>query len=185
VFLAWAKMHKIKHLLIERCRPMQNGYIESINGKVRDECLNEQWFTSLAQARVQIAQWRRDYKEVRPHSSCGRIPPAKFDANHRALHTNTAVPFNPGLGQQSLVRRLGQVKWSLDGLLGRGRVSGPLRVESRRYSDAVPRANRCASHNVGGLMDRACSRTPSGVFSSRIAATMSGASRVRLMCRTT
>lgn len=99
VFLAWTRKHKIKHLLIEPGRPMQNGYIESFNGKFRDECLNEQWFTSLAQARSVIAQWRRDYNEIRPHSSCGRIPPAKFAANHRAQHPSTAVPFKPGLCQ--------------------------------------------------------------------------------------
>lgn len=99
VFLAWTRKHKVKHLLIEPGRPMQNGYIESFNGKFRDECLNEQWFTSLAQARSVIAQWRRDYNEIRPHSSCGRIPPAKFAANHRAQHPSTAVPFKPGLCQ--------------------------------------------------------------------------------------
>lgn len=99
VFLAWTRKHKIKHLLIEPGRPMQNGYIESFNGKFRDECLNEQWFTSLAQARLAIAEWRRDYNEVRPHSSCGRIPPASFAANHRAQHPDTAVPFKPGLCQ--------------------------------------------------------------------------------------
>ena len=78
---------------------MQNGYIESFNGKFRDECLNEYWFTSLAQARELIADWRRDYNEVRPHSSCGRIPPAQFAANHRAQTDNNAVTFNPGLYQ--------------------------------------------------------------------------------------
>ena len=57
---------------------MQNGYIESFNGKLRDECLNEQWFQTLQQARFAIAVWRRDYNEVRPHSSLGRIPPAQF-----------------------------------------------------------------------------------------------------------
>ena len=51
VFIAWAHHHGIEHLLIEPGRPMQNGYIESFNGKFRDECLNEHWFTSLAQAR--------------------------------------------------------------------------------------------------------------------------------------
>ena len=55
---------------------MQNGYIESFNGKLRDECLNEQWFETLHQARTTIAAWRRDYNEVRPHSSLGRISPA-------------------------------------------------------------------------------------------------------------
>ena len=54
---------------------MQNGYIESFNGKFRDECLNEQWFETLPQARECIAEWRRDYNEVRPHSSLGRIQP--------------------------------------------------------------------------------------------------------------
>lgn len=77
----------------------QNGYIESFNGKFRDECLNEHWFTSLAQARVVIDEWRRDYNEVRPHSSCGRVPPAKFAANHRAQYADSAVPFTPGLCQ--------------------------------------------------------------------------------------
>jgi putative transposase len=49
---------------------MQNGYIESFNGKFRDECLNEHWFETLPQARAVIAAWRQDYNEVRPHSSC-------------------------------------------------------------------------------------------------------------------
>ena len=98
-FIAWTQRHGIEHLLIEPGRPMQNGYIESFNGKFRDECLNEQWFTSLTQARDVIAAWRRDYNEVRPHSSCGRISPAQFAANHRAQQTNNAVPFNPGLSQ--------------------------------------------------------------------------------------
>lgn len=98
-FIAWTQQHGIRHLLIEPGRPMQNGYIESFNGKFRDECLNEHWFTSLAQARDVIADWRRDYNEVRPHSSCGRIPPAQFAAQHRAQRDNNAVTFNPGLCQ--------------------------------------------------------------------------------------
>ena len=98
-FIAWTQQHGIKHLLIEPGRPMQNGYIESFNGKFRDECLNEHWFTSLAQARDVIADWRRDYNEVRPHSSCGRIPPSQFAAQHRVQHANNAVTFNPGLCQ--------------------------------------------------------------------------------------
>lgn len=82
-FIAWTQQHGIRHLLIQPGKPMQNGYVESFNGKFRDECLNEHWFTSLPQSRAIIANWRRDYNEVRPHSSCGRIPPAKFAANHR------------------------------------------------------------------------------------------------------
>jgi putative transposase len=82
-FMAWAQAHGIRHILIEPGRPMQNGYIESFNGKFRDECLNEHWFQTLAQARVAIATWRQDFNEVRPHSSLGRIPPAKFAEQHR------------------------------------------------------------------------------------------------------
>ena len=82
-FMAWASTHGIRHILIEPGRPMQNGYIESFNGKFRDECLNEQWFQTLSQARTTIAAWRQDYNEIRPHSSCQRMAPAKFAALHR------------------------------------------------------------------------------------------------------
>ena len=98
-FIAWTQQHGIEHILIEPGCPTQNGYIESFNGKFRDECLNEHWFTSLAQAREVIADWRQDYNQVRPHSSCGRIPPAQFAANHRTQQANNEVPFNPGLCQ--------------------------------------------------------------------------------------
>ena len=82
-FMAWATAHGVRHILTQPGRPMQNGYIESFNGKFRDECLNEQWFDSLSQARSTISTWRQDYNEVRPHSSLGRIPPAKFAELHR------------------------------------------------------------------------------------------------------
>jgi putative transposase len=98
-FLAWTQQRGIEHLLIEPGRPIQNGYIESFNGKFRDECLNEYWFTSLIQAREVIGDWRRDYSEARPHSSCGRIPPSQFAANYRAQQDNNAVICNPGLYQ--------------------------------------------------------------------------------------
>jgi putative transposase len=82
-FIAWAQSHGVRHILIQPGRPMQNGYIESFNGKFRDECLNEHWFETLPQARSEIAIWRQDYNEVRPHSSLGRIPPAEFAQRHR------------------------------------------------------------------------------------------------------
>jgi putative transposase len=81
--LAWAHGRGVRHLLNDAGKPTQNAYVESFNGKFRDECLNEQWFETLAQARQEIARWRRDYNEVRPHSSIGRIPPAQFAARHR------------------------------------------------------------------------------------------------------
>jgi putative transposase len=82
-FMAWAQSHRVRHILIEPGRPMQNGYIESFNGKFRDEFLNEHWFETLHQARSATAIWRQDYNEVRPHGSIGRIPPARFAELHR------------------------------------------------------------------------------------------------------
>jgi len=97
-FMAWAQSHGIEHLLIDPGRPMQNGYIESFNGRFRDECLNENVFANLAHARTVIADWRQDYNEVRPHSSCGRMPPAKFAALHRQ-HAGDATPTPSTLDQ--------------------------------------------------------------------------------------
>jgi putative transposase len=59
-FLAWAQQRKIEHILIEPGCPTQNAYIESFNGTFRDECLNEHRFTSLAEARIQAARWRKE-----------------------------------------------------------------------------------------------------------------------------
>ena len=57
----------------------QNAYVESFNGRLRDECLNEHWFPSLGQARHTIEAWRRDYNAVRPHSALGDLPPEEFE----------------------------------------------------------------------------------------------------------
>lgn len=84
-FMTWAQKHGIKHILIELGSPTQNAYIKSFNGTFRDECLDENWFESLEQARQAIATWRTDYSEIRPHSSCGRMPPATFAALNRQL----------------------------------------------------------------------------------------------------
>jgi putative transposase len=59
-------------------RPVENVYIESFNGKFRDECLNEHWFTSMDHARVLIEAWRHEYNQERPHSSRGNATPAEF-----------------------------------------------------------------------------------------------------------
>jgi len=90
-FMAWAQAKGVRHILNQPGKPTQNAYIESFKGKFRDECLNEHWLQSLKQARAEIARWRTDYNEVRPHSSCGRMPPAKFAAQHSRT-TSGAVP---------------------------------------------------------------------------------------------
>jgi putative transposase len=93
-FIAWTQLHHVRHILIQPGRPMQNGYIESFNGKFRDECLNEHWFETLPQARSEIALWRQDYNEVRPHSSLGRIPPAEFAHRHRNKNQRSPASSN-------------------------------------------------------------------------------------------
>lgn len=79
----WAYGCGVDLKLIAAGKPTQNAYIESFNGKFRDECLNDHYFNNLAHARAVIAAWRRDYNEARPHSSIGRIPPAEFALRHR------------------------------------------------------------------------------------------------------
>jgi putative transposase len=59
-------------------KPVQNAFVESFNGRLRDECLNEHAFASLAEARRIVEAWRIDYNTVRPHSSLGGIPPSMF-----------------------------------------------------------------------------------------------------------
>ena len=98
-FIAWTQTHGVRHLLIQPGRPMQNGYIESFNGRFRDECLNEQWFETLAQARTAIAAWRIDYNEVRPHGSIGRIPPAQFAEQHRRRADGAARQCSPSINE--------------------------------------------------------------------------------------
>jgi len=66
----------VKTLFIEPGSPWENGYIESFNGKLRDELLNREIFTTLEEAKVLIEQWRREYNQVRPHSALRYRPPA-------------------------------------------------------------------------------------------------------------
>ncbi len=58
--------------------PIDNAYVESFNGRFRDECLNTHWFLSLEDARAKMEAWRRDYNETRPHTSLGFQTPADF-----------------------------------------------------------------------------------------------------------
>ena len=73
----WAYEHGIQLKLIQPGKPTQNAFIESINGKFRDECLNEHWFHTLSHARAVIGQWRIDYNQCRPHSRLGYKTPAE------------------------------------------------------------------------------------------------------------
>ena len=72
----WLARVGVKTLFIEPGSPWENGYIESFNGKLRDELLNREIFTTLEEAKILIEQWRKEYNQVRPHSSLGYQPPA-------------------------------------------------------------------------------------------------------------
>lgn len=76
--LRWCQETGIEWHYIAPGKPTQNAFAESFNGRLRDECLNEHWFESLADARSKIEAWRIDYNTVRPHSRLGNIPPAAY-----------------------------------------------------------------------------------------------------------
>ena len=87
----WAYQHGVQLKLIQAGKPTQNAFIESFNGRFRDECLNDHWFTSLPQARILIAAWRRDYNQHRPHSSLDYLTPTEFAAKHRSTDPDNPV----------------------------------------------------------------------------------------------
>ncbi|MBS7779025.1 IS3 family transposase [Acidovorax sp. CCYZU-2555] len=76
--VSWAHARGVQLFLIEPGKPNQNAYVESFNGRFRDECLNEHWFTSLAHARVIVEAWRREYNEERPKKVLGGLTPAAY-----------------------------------------------------------------------------------------------------------
>jgi putative transposase len=76
--LIWAHERRVTLRLIAPGKPTQNAYVESFNGRFRDECLNEHWFTSLAHAEAVIEAWRREYNEERPKKRLGGLTPAAY-----------------------------------------------------------------------------------------------------------
>jgi putative transposase len=87
----WAYRHGIVLDFIEPGKPTQNPFVESYNGRMRDECLNQHWFRELHEARETIEAHRQDYNEVRPHSSLEDRTPAEFAAGLRGLDLGVAV----------------------------------------------------------------------------------------------
>ena len=77
-YLAWFAEHKISAIHIQPGRPMQNGHVESFHGRLRDECLNVNWFWNLWDARRKIGAWREHYNTRRPHSQLGYRTPEEF-----------------------------------------------------------------------------------------------------------
>ena len=99
-FLAWCAERRIDLLHIEPGRPTQNGRLESMNGKLRDEFLNVSWFRNLFDARRQAAEWRRDYNQVRPHSSLGYRTPTAFAAGWNSVTSPFGISISDEEGQR-------------------------------------------------------------------------------------
>lgn len=83
----WAYQRGVQLDFIRPGKPQENAFIESFNGRLRDECLNVHQFLSLADARAKIEVWRQDYNQQRPHSSLGRLTPDEFVTHRQALRT--------------------------------------------------------------------------------------------------
>lgn len=148
-FLTWAEQRGVDLRFIEPGKPTQNAYVESFNGKFRQECLDTHWFTSLAHARDAIETWRHDYNEVRPHSSLDKTP-SEYAALLRSwprdfldFHRATAARFQPGDSKPESARDGGKVSVTpLPALSARSQYPlwgyTPVEFESAHYSKEAP-----------------------------------------------
>ena len=91
--VAWAHARGVQLRLIQPGKPNQKAYVESSNGRLRDECLNEHWFPTLLHARTEIETWRREYNDERPKKILGGLTPAAYAKQLAAK----AATMNPGL----------------------------------------------------------------------------------------
>lgn len=94
--LGWASNHGIDWEYIQPGKPSQNAYVESFNGRIRDELLNETLFHSLRQARERLAAWRADYNAHRPHSSLGWLTPNQFAQGLAEADHHRRIPVSVG-----------------------------------------------------------------------------------------
>ena len=102
----WAHEHQVNHRFITPGKPSQNGYIESFNGKLRDECLNETEFLSVTHARDLLEAYREDYNHNRPHSSLADLTPAEFAEKIARAPMGAPVDLNnPPLAVETLASK--------------------------------------------------------------------------------
>jgi putative transposase len=94
-FIGWCAERNITLTHIQPGRPMQNGYVESFNGRFRDECLNANWFANLNDARRQVERWREEYNAERPHSSLGYQTPEEYAKTCSELTSRMALANPP------------------------------------------------------------------------------------------
>jgi putative transposase len=114
--LAWQQDRSVEWHYIAPGKPMQNGFVESFNGRLRDECLNEHLFISLTQARQIIEDWRIDYNTERPHTSLGGLTPVEYaDQRAEALTRDRSIALRPvdltahkGQNQNALYSKTGE-----------------------------------------------------------------------------
>lgn len=97
---AWVMSNDVQLCFIRPGRPVENGFIESFNGRLRDECLNVEWFVSLQDARQKLAKFREHYNHERPHSALADRTPAAFAELYRRVTEKTST--SPGRALQSL-----------------------------------------------------------------------------------
>ena len=83
----WAYNNGIDIFFIRPGKPMENAFVESFNGRFRDECLNMHWFSDLRDAQIKIENWRKEYNEERPHSSLGYLTPKEFAEKEKIMLT--------------------------------------------------------------------------------------------------
>ena len=88
---AWAMASEVQLCFIRPGRPVENGFIESFNGRLRDECLNVEWFASLEDARAKLSKFREHYNRERPHSALADRTPAAFAELHRSREKSSAL----------------------------------------------------------------------------------------------
>jgi putative transposase len=91
VILQWQEDQGVEWHYIAPGKPTQNGFVESLNGRFRDECLNEHMFRGLSAARRVIEEWRTDYNARRPHTSLGGLTPNEFATRSRRDHIENRV----------------------------------------------------------------------------------------------
>ena len=85
--VAWSEERGVRLKFINRASRCRKRLLESFNGRLRDECLNANWFTSLSDARRKVESWRLDYNQQRPHSSLDYLPPAEYQGKQRDWHS--------------------------------------------------------------------------------------------------
>ena len=99
--LRWSQERQVEWHYIAPGKPTQNAFVESFNGRLRDECLNETLFTSMVQARAVLAAWRQDYNTVRPHSKLGGLSPAEIAGQRGWGHAPIPVAITSTISHQS------------------------------------------------------------------------------------